>query len=131
MVQHRLSARVEFSPAAEKLYLEAKNKTEFILQAIEFYAQHGKPIYDDLQEIKRLLRQDDIQEIKQLLYEMKDKGIAVTALPPGTSVNTEMQGGEAVEKEAGPGEEMSDEERQLHQGIMSTLGAFLGGGEEE
>ena len=120
MAQHRLSARVEFSPEAEKLYLEAKNKSEFILTAIEFYATYGKKIQEDLHEIKQLLKQEDIQEIKQLLYEIKGKGIEGQSDSSG--------GIEKKRSDVNSEQEMSEEERQMHEGIMSTLGAFLGRG---
>lgn len=113
MRHYRLSARVKFSPAAEKLYLEAKNKSEFILEAIEFYANY----HEDLKEIKRL--REDIEEIKQLLYEIKAKGIAIQPSVADESAN------EHTEKK-----EMTDEERRLHENIISTLEAFLGGGDD-
>lgn len=107
MARYRLSARVDLSPAAEKLYLSAKNKSEFIRQAIEFYAQFGKPIYDDLQEIKRLL------------YDLREKAVIPTAY---SSDN--------FNKQAQEENEMSDEEKRLQQSIMSTLDVFLRGGTE-
>lgn len=102
MAQYRLSARVTFSPEAEKLYLEAKNKTDFILQAIEFYAKYGKTI------------QDDLQEIKQLLYEIRDRGNIEPGIKSAEQIVPDVK------------KEISDEDRELYDGIMSTLNVFLG-----
>ena len=60
MAQHRLSARVTLSPLAEKKYLAAckvhGGATQFITDAIEFYAHFGLDIKEELVEIKQLLR---------------------------------------------------------------------------
>ena len=103
---HRLSAKVEFSPEAERLYLAAKNKSEFIRSAIEHYAHHYAPF------------KADIEEIKRLLLEIKEAGIAVsTALPSQETATAE---------EA----ELTDEERAQQDLIQHTLSSFLnfGGG---
>lgn len=121
-VKYRISARLEFSPEAEKLYREAKNKSEFILNAIEFYATFGKTIQNELQEVKRMIPDEDIREIKQLLYEIRDKGV-FTQTPGGAERL------ERPEEYRDQNDGMSDEERQMQEGIMSTLGAFLGRGD--
>lgn len=116
---HRLSAKVEFSPEAEQLYLEAKNKSEFIRQAIEHYV-HNVVAF-----------KSDIQEIKQLLIELKEKGIAVPVALPGQQAA--VQDPEATEDHPAAEKQLTDEERELQAGIHHTLGSFLafGGGEDE
>lgn len=112
---HRLSAKVEFSPEAEKQYLAAKNKSEFIRQAIEHYV-HNVVAF-----------KADIQEIKQLLYELKEKGIAVPiAVPGGDAAAPDPDAPEELEPE------LTDEEREQQMTIQHTLGSFLnfGGGDE-
>lgn len=48
---YRLSAKCRFSPEAEAAYLQARNKSQFITEAIEFYAKIGK----ELKELKKML----------------------------------------------------------------------------
>ncbi|MCP1312097.1 hypothetical protein [Paenibacillus tyrfis] len=111
MAHYRLSAKVEFSPEAEKLYLDSKNKSEFILTAIEFYAHHGKAI------------QEDLTEIKKLLLEMKEKGISVPL-----SLSDQEKTPDVPET---PKKEMSEEEKAMQESIMSTLVGFLGEDDDE
>jgi hypothetical protein len=111
---HRLSAKVEFSPEAEKQYLSAKNKSEFIRQAIEHYV-HNVVAF-----------KADIQEIKEMLCELKEQGIVVPMTVPGA--------GTAAPDPEEPDDsepELTEEERQMQESMQYTLGAFLnfGGGD--
>lgn len=110
---HRLSAKVEFSPEAEKLYLGAKNKSEFIRQAIEHYVHHVVAF------------KEDIQEIKQMLHEIKERGTVIhTSMPSQEMI---------VDLEDLPEVEISEEERERQLGIQHTLNSFLqfGGREDD
>lgn len=104
-IRRKVSARLVLSPVADQLLENAKNKSEVINEAIEFYAHHGRWIQEDLQAIRKIL-----EDLKGTLFQQPTH--IVVDVP-----ETENE------------KQITEEERELQEAITSTLFSIIGGNE--
>lgn len=129
MNQYRLSARGTFSKVAETLYESSENKSAFIFTCIEFYAEFHAQIgfvsqaVDFYKKNETLVNQ--IEKLSQQIQDLKVSGLVLH--PPSNMEPTTQDDQPATEMAA----ELTDEERRELEHMQSTLGALLGGDDDE
>lgn len=129
MNQYRLSARGTFSTSAEALYESSENKSAFIFMCIEFYAQYHEQIGFVSQAVDFFKKNEtlayQIEMLRQQIQDLNVSGI-VQPLPSNREPTTQDEQPD-VEVIA----ELTDEERRELEHMQSTLGALLGGDDDE
>lgn len=110
-MKRKVSARLDLSPEAERLFEEAKNKSQLINEAIEFYAHHGQTIKEELQTIRKML--DELLQMvahdgnNEVIEKIKEKI-------------------EKAEESTLPDDPIANEDPEIQEAISNTLKAFLG-----
>ena len=117
-MKRKVSARLDLSPEAERLFEEAKNKSQLINEAIEFYAHHGQTILKYGKSVK-----EELQTIRKMLDEL----LQMVAHDGNNEVIEKIKEKiEKAEESTLPDDPIANEDPEIQEAISNTLKAFLG-----